>query len=203
MRKWSFTATVLVFLSSLFWPFAQAQTTFLSDTFTGANGTSLSAHNPDTSRSSTWAKFSGIGDHQIQNNQFQPTTIILSSFEASAYDEGVLLEWRTGYEVNNLGFHVYREEGGQLYQVTPEPIMGTAFLTGPDRRTAGYSYTWWDRYSDQRSAVSGLSFLLALRSPLSAIIWKMLTSVGPRPCTARSPRSYPINRPPKKPSPCS
>ena len=126
-------------------------------------------------------------------NEQQPTAILLSSFSATEYESGVLLEWKTGYEVNNLGFHIYREEGGQLYQLTSEPIKGSALMTGLDRITAGYSYSWWDT-SVQLSALS---------SQLRSIGWKTSTSVAPRPCTARSPRSSPISRPPKKPSPCS
>ena len=91
-----------------------------------------------------------------------PTAINLSTFEASAYDEGVMLQWRTGYEVNNLGFHVYREEGGQLYPLTSEPIKGSALMTGPGHITAGYSYTWWD------TSVPSLQ-LSAPRSKLPAI----------------------------------
>ena len=84
-----------------------------------------------------------------------PTAVGLTSFSATEYDGGMLLEWKTGYEVNNLGFHIYREEGGQLYQLTSEPIKGSALMTGPGNITAGYSYTWWDTGSDQRSAVGG------------------------------------------------
>ena len=37
------------------------------------------------------------------------TAVQLSSFAATKSKDGVLLEWQTGYEVDNLGFHVYRE----------------------------------------------------------------------------------------------
>ena len=47
--------------------------------------------------------------------------------------------------MNNLGFHVYREENGELFKVTPELIAGSAFLTGNRHPlTAGRSYTWVD-----------------------------------------------------------
>ena len=86
----------------------------------------------------------------------QPNAVILSSFSATAYEEGkVLLEWKTGYEASNLGFNIYREESGRLIQVNPELIKGSALMTGAETRTAGYSYTWWDRDSDQLSAISG------------------------------------------------
>jgi hypothetical protein len=73
-----------------------------------------------------------------------PTAVILSSFSAAKHEKGVLLEWRTGFEANNLGFNIYREEGGRLIQVNPGLIKGSALMTGAKTRTAGYSYTWWD-----------------------------------------------------------
>ena len=74
-----------------------------------------------------------------------PTAVTLKSFTATQYSEGILLRWKTGYEVNNLGFHVYREENGQLVRLTPEPVAGSAFLAGKGTLlTAGHHYHWWD-----------------------------------------------------------
>ena len=74
------------------------------------------------------------------------TLVELSSFTASEEKEGVLLEWRTGFEVDNLGFHLYQEEGGRKVRITPELIGGSAFLVAQGTPlTAGHSYRWWDR----------------------------------------------------------
>jgi uncharacterized protein (AIM24 family) len=75
-----------------------------------------------------------------------PTAIELTSFSATSFGaEEVLLEWRTGYEVDNLGFHLYREENGQRLRLTPQLVAGSAFLTGTGTPlTAGRSYTWID-----------------------------------------------------------
>jgi hypothetical protein len=74
-----------------------------------------------------------------------PTAVKLTSFTATAHDGGVLLRWHTGYEVDNLGFHIYREENGKLYRLTPEPVAGSAFLAGKGTALgAGHSYSWWD-----------------------------------------------------------
>jgi hypothetical protein len=73
------------------------------------------------------------------------TVVGLSSFTARTDGEHVALEWKTGYEVDNLGFHIYREENGELFRVTPELVAGSAFLTGTGTPlTAGRSYTWID-----------------------------------------------------------
>ena len=91
-----------------------------------------------------------------------PTAVKLTSFTAIQYSEGVLLRWKTGYEVNNLGFHVYREENGQLVRLTPEPVAGSAFLAGKGTSlTAGRHYHWWDAsLSPQSSSLSPVRYWL-------------------------------------------
>jgi len=65
------------------------------------------------------------------------------------------VSWRTGYEVDNLGFHVYREVNGQQVRVTPGLVAGSALFVGATPLTAGRSYSWWDR-----SPVAGASYWL-------------------------------------------
>jgi hypothetical protein len=77
-----------------------------------------------------------------------PTAVKLTSFTATEHSGGVLLRWKTGYEVSNLGFHVYREENGSLVRLTPEPVAGSALLAGSRTAlTAGHHYHWWDSAS--------------------------------------------------------
>ena len=74
-----------------------------------------------------------------------PTAVKLISFDAVEYDGGVLLEWRTGHEVKNLGFNIYRKTGGELKQVNSEIIAGSALIAGPNIAiAAGKPYTWLD-----------------------------------------------------------
>ena len=84
-----------------------------------------------------------------------PTAVTLSAFTATGYEDGVLVEWRTGYEVNNLGFHIYREQDGQLYRLTPEPVAGSALLAGQGTALgAGHKYFWWDVLPSPQSSLS-------------------------------------------------
>ena len=54
-------------------------------------------------------------------------------------------------QADNLGFHVYREQEGELYRLTTSMVAGSAFLAGTGTAlTAGRSYTWWDRLSPHR-----------------------------------------------------
>jgi hypothetical protein len=84
------------------------------------------------------------------------TQIEVHELKAYQTKDGILIKWQTGYEVNNLGFHVYREENGQLYRLTPELIAGTALLGGSGTFLTGRDYSWWDLSSlDPRPSTLG------------------------------------------------
>jgi peptidase C25-like protein len=75
-----------------------------------------------------------------------PTAIDLASFAANGYDGGTLLEWQTGFEADNLGFNVYREESGKRVLVNPQMVAGSALVAGSGvAMRAGRSYAWWDK----------------------------------------------------------
>jgi Peptidase family C25 len=75
------------------------------------------------------------------------TAAQVETFTATPVNEGgVQIKWRTGYEVDNLGFDIYREQDGQRTKLNPSLIAGSALLAGPGTAlTAGRSYVWWDR----------------------------------------------------------
>lgn len=76
---------------------------------------------------------------------YGPTAVRLTRFDAESYQDGVQLTWESGFEVNNLGYHVYREQGGKRTRITPSIIAGSALTVGPGSSlTAGYSYSWFD-----------------------------------------------------------
>jgi hypothetical protein len=74
------------------------------------------------------------------------TYVDLISFTASHANDRTLLEWKTGFEADNLGFNIYREEAGKRSLVNSQLIAGSALTTGI--RTvlqSGESYLWWDK----------------------------------------------------------
>ncbi len=74
-----------------------------------------------------------------------PTAVKLRSFAAKRTEDGVLLEWDSGFEVDNLGYNIYREQNGVRVRVTPSLVAGSALKTGQGAQlTAGMSYAWWD-----------------------------------------------------------
>ncbi|HEY6329533.1 MAG TPA: C25 family cysteine peptidase, partial [Blastocatellia bacterium] len=78
--------------------------------------------------------------------QCTPTTVRLESFAARNHGKGVLLDWQTGFEVDNLGFNVYRAADGEPIRINPSLIAGSALRTRPGKPfTAGWSYSWMDK----------------------------------------------------------
>src|SRR5437773_12225203 len=54
----------------------------------------------------------------------------ISQMKASAGDRGVLIEWHTGFEIDILGFNIYREQNGHRERLNPGIIAGTALIAG-------------------------------------------------------------------------
>ena len=74
-------------------------------------------------------------------DEFGATTAVdLMSFSAASGDGSVTLAWRTGSEVDNLGFHVHRSlsEEGPWTRLTSSLIPGQGFSA------MGAAYTWSD-----------------------------------------------------------
>jgi hypothetical protein len=74
------------------------------------------------------------------------TSVTLMSFTAMPQPDGkTRLDWRTGYEVDNVGFRVYREQNGQRVRITPSLVPGTAFLgLGRGASSGDRTYSWSD-----------------------------------------------------------
>ena len=81
-----------------------------------------------------------------------PTEVKLETIAVTGYDNGAYVEWRTGNEVDNLGFNIYREENGKRVLVNPQIVAGSALLTGSGvTLAAGRSYGWWDAGATSRA----------------------------------------------------
>jgi len=74
------------------------------------------------------------------------TAVALTSFTATLTPDGrTLIKWRTGYEVDNVGFRVYREQNGRRVRITSSIVPGTALIgAGPGASAGGRIYTWSD-----------------------------------------------------------
>ncbi|MBI3654167.1 MAG: hypothetical protein HY231_24315 [Acidobacteria bacterium] len=82
---------------------------------------------------------------EIAVTQQAPTAVDLVEFSATQDGEGVLLQWQTGFEADNLGFHLYRDEGGNRTPVNAQLIAGSALTTGIHSvLQSGERYVWRD-----------------------------------------------------------
>ncbi len=106
----------------------------------------------DAADTANWAEKSGVTQFSAWTlaggsaSGPGPTAVRLTRFNAASFADGVRLSWESGYEVNNLGFHVYREQNGQRSRVTPSIVAGSALTVGQGNSlTAGYSYSWFDQ----------------------------------------------------------
>lgn len=112
--------------------------------FDGAVWTSQSPTSSDTANN--WIEKTGVTAFSRWTLAAgSPTDISLISFTAAGHDDEVRLQWETGFEVDNLGFNIYRDENGERIRVNPEVIGGSALVVGPGiALDAGRSYEWWD-----------------------------------------------------------
>jgi hypothetical protein len=88
-----------------------------------------------------------LSDHTPSGDNEAAKVTLASTAEVkiTAGPGGVLIEWRTSFELDNLGFNVYREQGGARTQVNPAIIAGSALIAGQGTPLyAGYTYQWLD-----------------------------------------------------------
>jgi hypothetical protein len=76
------------------------------------------------------------------------TQVGLVSLTAARYDRGVLVQWRTGSEINNLGFNVYREVDGVRTKINASLIAGSGLQSVYTEQ----NYGRWDLDAAARSA---------------------------------------------------
>ena len=74
-----------------------------------------------------------------------PSAVKLELAKATTYQDGTLIEWQTGDEVDNLGFNVYRDDSGNRSKLNQQLLAGSGLLVAPRVRVAsGNSYSWVD-----------------------------------------------------------
>jgi hypothetical protein len=75
-----------------------------------------------------------------------PDAVRLSAFVAGQTGPAVLISWRSGGEMHNLGYNVYRESGGAKVLLTPSLIAGSALsMRETVEQHGAKSYAWIDR----------------------------------------------------------
>ncbi|MBV9179776.1 MAG: DUF11 domain-containing protein, partial [Acidobacteria bacterium] len=95
---------------------------------------------------------SATPDPVLSNNTVTISTIIeypnavrMNSFTATNNGNSVVLAWRTGGEVHNLGFNLYREVAGQKARLNDSLIAGSGLLMRQAlEQHAAKAYAWID-----------------------------------------------------------
>jgi hypothetical protein len=102
----------------------------------------------------TTVNATGSAYHWIAWKQPAVTAVRFRTATATLLDDGRrMIDWHTAFEVNNLGFNVYRGEGKERVLLTPVPVAGSALMLGPKVKSLGdFSYRWID--SDKAPADS-------------------------------------------------
>ncbi len=72
-----------------------------------------------------------------------PTLVRFAGAKPVKYKNGVLLEWETGFESDNLGFNVYREREGRREMVNDSLVAGSALMTQA-KLQSGFEYRLFD-----------------------------------------------------------
>ena len=123
-------------------------------------GQSSNNDDPSTVTDNNWVEKTGVTTFSPWTlSGSAPTAVRLTRFSAASFSDVVELSWESGYEVNNLGYHLYREDNGKRQRVTPSIVAGSALTVGPGSRlTAGYSYSW----SDSKGKTDSLYYLEAI-----------------------------------------
>src|SRR5215218_5519225 len=75
-----------------------------------------------------------VTDNDPANYISSPSAVTMSSFAARPVAHGVLLRWRTGTEVDVLGFQVYRSRGHSWQRITPSLIAAKGSVSGASYR---------------------------------------------------------------------
>ena len=133
-----------------------------------------------------------------------PTRVALETFMATVNGNQVLLSWKTGGELGNLGFNVYREENGERIRLNPSLIAGSALIMKAAlQQHAAKTYAWIDYPQDAKDIHSywledvdlngtrtfhgpvspGPSLGNSSLSPAKMITEVNILSVGPQPVT--------------------
>jgi len=100
------------------------------------------------------ARISTVGGDKTVNFKLnQITAVELAAFNAVAQDSGVMLNWETATELDNLGFNIYRADSqvGEMNKINPSLIpskdpgstVGAAYSFLDESAVAGATYYYW------------------------------------------------------------
>jgi hypothetical protein len=108
-----------------------------------------SGNSADNVLGSGWTPRPAACDQAFRTYVANVTAVTLASASASRTSKAVLLRWRTGTEVDLLGFQVYRSRGGHFWRRVSHSLIAAKgsvdgasyrFVDRPARRGVAYRY---------------------------------------------------------------
>ena len=132
----------------IFQPAPSGQTGTQADMTQGQDTTGGSSFGTGAgSSSAAGSQVSSVSPGTLPASTGPVTAIKLKSLTAQKAPEGILIEWKTGYEVENLGFNVYRDEGGKRIKLNKGLLAGSALIAGTHTiMRSGNAYSFFDPY---------------------------------------------------------
>jgi hypothetical protein len=86
-----------------------------------------------------------VSAQKVKTPKSSVELVQIEKFESLSDGNGVYVRWNTAYEINTLGFNVYRENEKGRTLVNPSIIQGSAMTNGDKREvTGGNNYAWFD-----------------------------------------------------------
>lgn len=119
-----------------------------------------------------------------------PTAVTLYKFEVYDLNGTVSLEWQSAYEIDNLGYNVYRELNGVRVQLNPSLIAGSALQAGQNvPLTAGNTYAWRGKFASGKEAQNTRFWLESIDLNLQSIWYGPVRAVTGDPSGSHPPQS--------------
>lgn len=119
-----------------------------------------------------------------------PTSVTLFRFDVYNLNGTVSLEWQSAYEVDNLGYNVYREINGVRVQINPSLIAGSALQSGQNvPLTAGNTYAWRGKFSNGNDLPEARYWLESINLNMLSTWYGPVYAKAGNPLDTRPPQS--------------
>ncbi len=94
----------------------------------------------------------GVDRADKGSRSFAPTAVTLSRFDLYNFRDEAMFVWQSGYEVDNLGYNIYREQNGVRVRLNPSLIAGSALQVGQSVvLRAGNTYAWRGKFAGRQA----------------------------------------------------
>jgi len=131
----------------------------------------------------------------------EPTAVKMEWMQATRFAEGSMVQWRSGFETNNLGYRIFAvDRNGRRTLLTPSVIAGSSLFVGATTRlTAGRSYSWWHKHRSGKApyAYALEAIDLDWKRRIVTQVYPQLAGAEDLPPTSDTPKLDRVGHPPQ------